>query len=254
MRQGELHEVGPLIEVLSTVNRLTGFIDAFEPWYVKYARARPLEKTFLAGILGYGCFSGIGKIARISKWINETELETTVNGYFTLDNLHAANDLILKFMDRLELPEIYRRQAGKMHTSSDGQKYGVAVESLNANYSFKYLGQDAGVSAYTFGTFFVFVFVWIGMAQPPGMSLRMAPVAVLFYVLPGAVGDVMTAGAVSSVPLVIPICVLVGETIAPIMRKTPRPVEAKSPISYYPEEAALMRLLQKLDRSAGEEF
>jgi DNA topoisomerase I len=45
---------------------------------------------------------------------------------------------------------------------------------------------------------------------------------------------------------------LVGETIAPVMRKTPRPVEAKSPISYYPEEAALMRLLQKLDRSAEE--
>ena len=139
-----------LIEVLSTINRLTGFIDAFEPWYVKYARSRPPEKTFLAGILGYGCFIGIGKIARISKWINETELETTVNGYFTLDNLHAANDLILKFMDRLELPEMYRRQAGQLHTSSDGQKYGVAVESLNANYSFKYLGTDPGVSAYTF--------------------------------------------------------------------------------------------------------
>ena len=139
-----------LIEVLSTVNRLTGFIDAFEPWYVKYARATPLEKTFLAGILGYGCFIGIVKIARISKWIHETELETTVNGYFTLENIHAANDLILKFMDRLELPEVYRRQAGRLHTSSDGQKYGVAVASLNANYSFKYLGQDAGVSAYTF--------------------------------------------------------------------------------------------------------
>jgi TnpA family transposase len=139
-----------LVEVLSTVNRLTGFIDAFEPWYVKYVRTRPPEKTFLAGIVGYGCFIGIGKIARISKWINETELETTVNGYFTLDNLHAANDLILKFMDQLELPEVYRRQAGKLHTSSDGQKYGVAVDSLNANYSYKYLGKDAGVSSYTF--------------------------------------------------------------------------------------------------------
>ena len=139
-----------LVEVLSTVNRLTHFIDAFEPWYVKYARTRPPEKTFLAGIVGYGCFIGIGKIARISKWINETELETTVNGYFTLDNLHAANDLILKFMDQLELPEVYRRQAGKLHTSSDGQKYSVSVDSLNANYSYKYLGKDAGVSPYTF--------------------------------------------------------------------------------------------------------
>jgi PAS domain S-box-containing protein len=83
-----------------------------------------------------------------------------------------------------------------------------------------------GVSAYTFGTFFVFVFVWIGMAQPPGMSLRMAPVAVLFYVLPGAVGGVTTAGAVSSVPLVIPICVLVGETIARSLRTVVQREEA----------------------------
>jgi TnpA family transposase len=139
-----------LVEVLSTVNRLTGFLDAFEPWYVKYARPRPPEKTFLAGIVGYGCFIGIGKMARISKWINATELETTVNGYFTLENLHAANDLLLKFMDQLELPEVYRRHAGRLHTSSDGQKYSVAVESLNATYSFKYFGKEAGVSVYTF--------------------------------------------------------------------------------------------------------
>ncbi|MDP1806693.1 MAG: PAS domain S-box protein, partial [Acidimicrobiales bacterium] len=83
-----------------------------------------------------------------------------------------------------------------------------------------------GISAYTFGTFFVFVFVWIGMAQPPGTSLRMVPVAVLFYVLPGVVGDVTTAGAVSSVPLVIPICVLVGETIARSLRKVVQREEA----------------------------
>ena len=139
-----------LVEVLSTVHRLTGFLEAFAPWYVKYARPRPPEKTFLAGIVGYGCFSGIGKIARISKWINATELETTVNGYCTLDTLQAANDRLLTFMDQLELPEVYRRHAGKLHTSSDGQQYGVAVESLHANYSFKYLGKDAGVSPYTF--------------------------------------------------------------------------------------------------------
>jgi len=76
-----------------------------------------------------------------------------------------------------------------------------------------------GVSAYTFGIFFVFVFVWIGMAQPPGMSIRMAPVAALFYVLPGLVGHVDEQGAVSSVPVAIPICILVGETIARSLRK-----------------------------------
>jgi len=93
------HDIS-LIEVLSTVNRLTGFLEAFEPWYVKYARPRPPDKTFLAGIVGYGCFIGMGKMARISKWINAAELESTVNGYFTLANVHAANDLLLAFMDQ----------------------------------------------------------------------------------------------------------------------------------------------------------
>ena len=37
-----------------------------------------------------------------------------------------------------------------VHTSSDGQKYAVSVPSLNANYSFKYFGQEKGVSVYSF--------------------------------------------------------------------------------------------------------
>jgi TnpA family transposase len=53
-------------------------------------------------------------------------------------------------MDRLQLPDVYRRDAELIHTSSDGQKFEVAVDSLNANYSFKYFGQGKGVSAVNF--------------------------------------------------------------------------------------------------------
>jgi len=37
---------------------------------------------------------------------------------------------------------------------------------------------------------------------------------------------------------------LAGETIEPVMRKAPRPVEAEAPPDFYPEEAALMRALE----------
>ncbi len=37
-----------------------------------------------------------------------------------------------------------------MHTSSDGRKVNVAVDSLHATYSFKYFGKDKGVTIYTF--------------------------------------------------------------------------------------------------------
>ena len=53
-------------------------------------------------------------------------------------------------MDRMSLPNIYRQNSDVLHTSSDGQKFEVAVDSLNANYSFKYLGKDKGVSVITF--------------------------------------------------------------------------------------------------------
>jgi DNA topoisomerase I len=38
---------------------------------------------------------------------------------------------------------------------------------------------------------------------------------------------------------------LKGRTIEPVTRKTPRPVEAETPVKFYPEEAALMRALEQ---------
>jgi TnpA family transposase len=139
-----------LVEVLSTVNRATRFLDEFEHWQLKYRRERPPARTFFAGVIGLGCDIGLGKIARISKHLSESELETAINWYFSLPNIQAANDRILRVLDRLELPNVYRRQPDKLHTSSDGQKFEVAVESLNANYSFKYFGQSKGTAVYSF--------------------------------------------------------------------------------------------------------
>ena len=139
-----------LLEVLATVNRFAHFLEAFVPWRVTHTRTKPPDRIFFAGITGYGCFIGTRKIASISSGLSEAELESTVNGHFTLDNIHGANDRIVQFMDHLALPHVYRHADGLTHTSSDGQKFEVAVDSLHARYSFKYFGQDQGVSAYTF--------------------------------------------------------------------------------------------------------
>jgi len=89
-------------------------------------------------------------MAQISQPINEAELEYTVNWFFPPEGTQAANDRVVQLMDRLELPNLYRRIPGQLHTSSDGQKFEVHAESLNANYSFKYFGKYQGVSVYTF--------------------------------------------------------------------------------------------------------
>ena len=139
-----------LLEVLATVNRHSQFLDAFQHWQVKYTKKRPPERVFLAGIIGYGCQIGTGKVARISNQISSSELERTINCYFSRDNVAEANDKILALMDQLPLPQLYRRHHDQLHTSSDGQKVEVGVDSLNANYSYKYFGQSKGASAYTF--------------------------------------------------------------------------------------------------------
>jgi len=137
-------------EMLATVDQATNFLDEFEHWQVKYQRAKPAKKLFLAGIIGFGCDIGHRKLAQISKQIDEGELDNTVSWYFSLQNVQDANDRILRLMDRMNLPNIYRRNSDVLHTSSDGQKFEVAVDSLNANYSFKYLGKAKGVSVMTF--------------------------------------------------------------------------------------------------------
>src|SRR3954451_17640663 len=69
---------------------------------------------------------------------------------FSLENLCAANDRITGFMTAIALPNIYRRSETEIHTASDGQKFEVHADSLNANHSFKYFGKGQGISAYTF--------------------------------------------------------------------------------------------------------
>jgi TnpA family transposase len=48
------------------------------------------------------------------------------------------------------LPGLFKKENGQTHTSSDGQKFNISVDSLNANYSFKYFGKGKGVSVYSF--------------------------------------------------------------------------------------------------------
>lgn len=140
----------PLPELLSTVNAHTGFLEEFQHWQQRYVKSRIPDKILYAGIIGLGCAIGIPKMGRISPKINENSLQNAVNWYFSLDNIRAANDRIVAFMDEMELPNIYRREQGKLHTSSDGQKFEVRTDSLNANYSFKYFGKGQGISVNTF--------------------------------------------------------------------------------------------------------
>lgn len=139
----------PLTEILATVNHQTNFTSELQHWQQQYNRGKSVS-SLLAGVIGLGCAIGIRKMARISNQIGEDELENVVNWHFSLENIRAANDCVLNHIDNMELPNIYRKSTERTHTASDGQKFEVNTDSLNANYSFKYFGKGQGVSAYTF--------------------------------------------------------------------------------------------------------
>ena len=139
-----------LFEVLETINRTTDFTENFEHWAVKDNRDKPQNRAFYAGIIAKGCNLGIPKTSKISKHINPSELKTISNWYLTHENIDKANNTVLSFMDNLELPKIFKSDKNKTHTSSDGQKFKISVDSLNSNYSYKYFGQGKGSTVYSF--------------------------------------------------------------------------------------------------------
>ena len=139
-----------LAEILETVHHHSDMLSAFEHWQQTRTTQIVSHPALMAGIIGLGCGIGVRKMARISSYVSENELDHTINWRFSLENVREANDRVLMVMDKMELPNIYRGNKDKLHTASDGQKFEVRTESLLASRSFKYFGQGQGVSAYTF--------------------------------------------------------------------------------------------------------
>ena len=140
----------PIIEVLNTVNAKCNFTDALQHWNQKNKPNRPNDTVFLAGLMAYGCNIGVGPMARNSQNVSANTLDNTVNWYFTLENIQEANDAILMLMGKLKISELFRKDPKILHTSSDGQKFYIQVDSIHANYSYKYFGNEKGIVIYSF--------------------------------------------------------------------------------------------------------
>lgn len=140
----------PIIQVLHTVQEKCHFIDALQHFSTKNNRPKPDNSIFFAAILAYGCNIGIGAMARNAPNISANTLENTVNWYFSLENIRKANDMVISMMGKLKIGELFRKDPSVIHTSSDGQKFYVQVDSIHAANSFKYFGKEKGIVTLTF--------------------------------------------------------------------------------------------------------
>jgi TnpA family transposase len=139
-----------VIDVLNSIDKETDFLSSFR--HYSQSRIKSNHNLLLAAILGYGCNLSLSRMGKISKGINENQLDNTKIWYFSEENTIEANDKIVEFMEKLKLVKVVRYQSDSNHTSSDGQKYSIAqnIDSTNAGYSSKYFGANKGVVAYTF--------------------------------------------------------------------------------------------------------
>ncbi len=138
-----------LFEILSTIDRKVNFTSTLEHRQIKYSKKKPSLSAFLGGIIGYGCNIGISRMGQMVRKMDKEEIEYATGNFFSLNNIQNANNMVLSLTEQIKLSAAYQ-EGEKRHTSSDGQKFSVRVNSLDASYSHKYFGTQKGVSIYTF--------------------------------------------------------------------------------------------------------
>jgi len=135
-------------EVLNTVNKATGFLDELQHYSRNYLKDRPADNMLIASTIGLGYHFSPLRFAKLAKSINNATLVTTVNNYMSVENSRQACNRIAKYVSTMPITEMFLDDYATQ-TSSDGQKYSVRGESLNANRSFKYGGRDLVLSVYS---------------------------------------------------------------------------------------------------------
>jgi TnpA family transposase len=89
-------------------------------------------------------------MAQITRSVSEKGLDEVVKWYFSRENLRQASDVVVAFTKALKLRIHFKDDPELTFTSSDGQKFEVAGDSLLARPSFKYFGNRRGVTAYNY--------------------------------------------------------------------------------------------------------
>ena len=73
-----------VIDILHSINEETDFLSAFQ--HYSQSRIKGNHNLLLASILGYGCNLSLSRMGKISKGINENQLENTKTWYFSEEN------------------------------------------------------------------------------------------------------------------------------------------------------------------------
>ena len=135
-----------IIQMMADINVDTQFTSCFQHFKHKGSKSIPKDAVLFAGLFGLATNIGLHKLSSSALGVNYNTLSNAVEWRFSLENLHAVNDVLVERMNQLWLPSLFKKEQYMLHTSSDAQKRSVTAESLNANWSYKYFGNGKGAN------------------------------------------------------------------------------------------------------------
>jgi TnpA family transposase len=131
--------------LLVEVDRLTHFSDCFEHASGQEPRTPEVRLQLYAAILAQACNFGLTQMAQVTD-LSYRQLAWCTNWYLREETLNAANAVLVNYHHRLPLSQIW---GGGTLSSSDGQRFPVAVKTKNATALPRYFGYGRGLTHYT---------------------------------------------------------------------------------------------------------
>lgn len=137
-----------LSKVIREIDKYTGFSEHFKHSHIVDSQKKVPNELIYAVIVSLGCNISFRQMANAcGSTITESKLQRVNDWLFSKKCIQKANDQIVKEINALALPNIFKPDPDADYSSSDGAKITVAVNSILANFSFKYYGKESGVTA-----------------------------------------------------------------------------------------------------------
>jgi len=140
-----------LLNVLREINGYCSYSERFTNLRSSGGKTEANEMQIFATLYSIGTNLGHNQTVKMANGVvSLKQLRDTENNFFSIKSLKNVNKCIIEFIHSLNLPLLYIDDDRVVNTSSDGAKLVVDVDSLLANYSFKYYGKESGINVNNF--------------------------------------------------------------------------------------------------------
>ena len=135
-----------IVELISFVNKQTGFMDGFQHATTIKEKDNFLIKDLIACVLGNATNYGLNKMANISDR-SIGRLRSVADAYLRTETLKDANDIISNAIAKLPIFKYYSPNDVDLFSSIDGQKFECRINTLKARFSSKDFFKGKGLSS-----------------------------------------------------------------------------------------------------------